>query len=1038
MKRDPRRSARRRGQGLAALTTVLLAACTGGARSVPTTTPIAVRSTDPAPTVDDSALPRLDDVATPAWKPTTRTDELELTLGEGRPTVQQAIDAFSLTYLPMPGATPSPLPDGGGIGANTALRLIESARGQLAPEQLAVLDRLDADVQAWVSVPVPDSTGTAPSTTVASAGLRKAPRPQIDPVVVTYLPLLQKAFRDWHLFRPELPQRTLELVIEQTQLKADVDMDTKYPADSASNDGSTVCRIRVFPHLWEKEQPDQVILTSFAHELFHCAQGVWNPAAGFPDWLTEGSAHFAAFDLYRAVSAPPERYSNLAWFNLATDPLAGRSYDAWPLFESYLQYGGDPYAAVQKAFEGGAAELASTGEKTAAWLQLAGLDSQYFRSFWSTNALRSTSFAEQEWMMKWPHQADLGPRDQLSFMGTRDVGAYSVTGSENFSHDQQRLKMGPEVGLVILRPTTGPLFTHSTSGTHAVAEGATLKLCFEVGGCKCPSDLTSDAFDMNTRDLVFSFAAQEGKGAAEVIALPWDAKKLCEKPVKKSAEHNGDPHLRSFDGQAFDVMAPGEFVAARDDRGGFEVQVRNQVVNHRGTGTSVVALGAATHRIVFAADLAAPAADITVAVDGKSVDPSAAGADASVKVKRMDESTWIATWPDGSFVRLHWNRGWFVSVALDASRAPHVTGLLGTPDNDVRNDLEMPDGTRVDPGDRKALDLEYAPRWYVEQKASLFDYRPGETTVTFRVTPPPPPTIDIKVVQACRAGMSSAATEAEVDACAYDVAATGDDSFVVAYSQVVTGRLAADPTSAQIGTTVIKPTGGPSASGSSITLSGTLASGVNGATGVVDQLTGTIEVKDGSIILGQAQLCAPGRDVVMRATLRGTNRYSDVHLCDPLHFNVKSHDTDEVVPGEGALWASKGGTYDIRVATDSDQPLVTNVKVSTDPSPTVVDATTLATKGYRGRLSGRGDTVVLLVSTGDRSVTWKATGMGKVCGDALYGSDPIGGGGLEGIGVCAHTDVIGGTPTGDLTVQFIIYAHTDDAVDITFLPQPAG
>ena len=46
-------------------------------------------------------------------------------------------------------------------------------------------------------------------------------------------------------------------------------------------------------------------------------------------------------------------------------------------------------------------------------------------------------------------------------------------------------------------------------------------------------------------------------------------------------------------------------------------------------------------------------------------------------------------------------------------------------------------------------------------------------------------------------------------------------------------------------------------------------------------------MKEGSIILGQAQLCGAGRDVIMRATLRGSNFYNDVHLCDPNGFNVK-------------------------------------------------------------------------------------------------------------------------------------------------------
>lgn len=95
----------------------------------------------------------------------------------------------------------------------------------------------------------------------------------------------------------------------------------------------------------------------------------------------------------------------------------------------------------------------------------------------------------------------------------------------------------------------------------------------------------------------------------------------------------------------------------------------------------------------------------------------------------------------------------------------------------------------------------------------------------------------------------------------------------------------------------------------------------------------------------------------------------------------------------------------------------------------------MASKGYSGRLSGRADTVVLLLNTGDQSVTWNVTGIDKACGDAQYGADPLGGGFVMTIGVCGHTNVVNGP--GDVTVPFIIYGHTDDTVDITFLPQPA-
>ncbi|MGB8857634.1 MAG: VWD domain-containing protein, partial [Ilumatobacteraceae bacterium] len=1007
-------------------------------------------------TIDPNGLEHLDDVEAPEWVPATRTEELAAAMADGDPTVQQAIDAFSILYLPMPGDTPTSLPLGEGLGSHTTLRLIEAARSQLAPEQLAVLDSLDAAVEDWASLDTAgaSSTGASPadgsttttidpatSTTSAPAGFRAARQPALGPVTDKYLALLQQAYLDWHAFKPDLPQTPVELIISPTQVDI-ADMDSQYPVKSIDPSRTElVCRIRVFPKMVNAGWDDDVILTAFAHELFHCAQDVWNPGGGFPDWLTEGSAHFAAFDLYSSKFPPPDHYTLPAsWFTKANAPLSTRSYPAWPLFESFRQYGGDAYAAVKKAYEGGPDAASGAGDGAAGWLSVAGMDELWFRATWSANDLRSTAFPEKEWMMNWPALSQAGPRDNITSIGVRGVGTYSVKGSKSFGQQQLVVTMAPKVGLVLALADEGPLLTHSANGTVVVPEGQTRKFCFDESGCRCPSGFTSGALPMDGRDMVFSFAAQRLRGGSEVIAVPWDSKKLCGEPEKKIGRHNGDPHLTSFDGQAFDVMAGGEFVAARDDRGGFEVQVRNEVMDGGGTGTSAVALGDGTHRIVFAGDLDAPGAT-TVAVDGKAEDATATVEAGDVTVQPEDDRNWTATWPDGSYVRLHWNHGWFATVALDAARASHVTGLLGTANDDPRDDLALADGRRIDPGDGAGLDGEYAPQWYVEQKDSLFDYRPGETTKTFRAVPPPPPTIDPETVGTCTTSLPAAATKAEVAACAYDIAATGDDSYVTAYSQVVTSRVVDDPVAAeliQFAAAPDEPAGGPAASGSSITLSGTLASGTFGRDGVVEELSGTIEVAEGSIILGQVQLCAPGRDVVMRATLRGTDNYNDVHLCDPIGFNVAFHDTDEVVAGEAALWASAGGTYDVRITTDSDEALVTNVTVSTDPDPTVVDAATTMRDGYRGTLSGRADTVVLLMNTGDGSAAWNVTGTDEACGDAQYGADPVGDGALLALGVCGHTQVVNLGPSGDLTVPFIVYTHTDDRVDVTFLPQPDG
>ena len=1059
----PRRMAACRAGAVAALVVLLCAACSDdmarpsvstvppapATNAIPDTLPA---TTETAPAENDvPSVEQLADVEAATWEPATRSDELEVQLATESPTVQEAVDAFSVTYLPMPGATPSDLPAGDGVGTHTALRLVESMRDRLAPEQVAVLDELDAGVEAWAMLPTPDSTtSTTPtsttvsstaessSTTAAPAGVRAGRRPALDAVLDRYLTLLGDAYEDWHKFKPALPQTNVELVLSSVTTGS-ADMDALYPLKSNDpTQTAPICRIRVFPLLWKTDRDDNLILTAFAHELFHCAQDVWNPGEGFPAWLTEGSASFAAFDLYSSKGVvPPDRYSQPAWwFKMAYAPLSARSYDAWALFESFRQFGGDAYAAVKSAYYADPAVIDAELDPTAAWLEVAGLDDLVFRTTWSANDLRSSSFPEQEWMMAWPTLSQAGPRDNSTSLGVRGVGTYVVRGSKSFSQQQIVVTMGPKVGFVLARATDGPLLSHSANGTVAIAEGDQRVFCFDEGGCQCPEGFSSHAEQMDGRDMVFSFAAQQQRGVSDVMAVEWDAEEFCHEE-KKTAEHNGDPHLRSFDGQAFDVMAPGEFVLAGDDRGEFEVQVRNEVMQRHGTGTSVVALGDGAHRVTFAGDLDEPG-EQTLAIDGEEVDAQAATA-GDMRIEQGAFGIWTATWPDGSSVALRWNHGWFVTVALDAAREPHITGMLGTPDDDWRDDLVLADGSHVDPADREALDGEYAPRWYVDESTSLFDYAPGESPATFRVPPPSPPTVDDDTVAACADGLPADALQSELDACAFDVAVTGDGSFVGVYTLVVADRVAANPVAQSVavaaGRAPEQPSGAP-ATGSALTLSGTLASGAFGRDGVVEELTGTIDVAEGSIILGQAELCAPDRDVTMRVTLRGSGQSNEVHLCDPFGFNRASAEGDEVVAGEAAVWASAAGTYDVRVTTDSQEALVTNVAVSTDANPTVIDVDTALGEGYTGRLEGRGDTVVLLLQTGDGSMTWNATGTEAACAAAQYGAGQLGSGDLLAIGVCGHAAVVPLGPTGDLVVPLIVYAHADAPVDVAIVPQP--
>ncbi|HRB02082.1 MAG TPA: hypothetical protein PLP26_01870, partial [Ilumatobacteraceae bacterium] len=256
------------GRASAAALLVVLAACSGDLAHGPDTTATTVSSSPGSDTTaaepstvtepTDDELPVLDDVTLPDWVPATRTEELNIAISAGSPTVQMAVDAFNLTIGPMPGATPSTLPPGTGTGTHTVRRLIEAARDQLSPDQRAALDALDASAVLVGSIG-PDGSETLatqptqptdPTTTTPPAGGFRRPQ-DLDPVSQHYLDLLRQAYLDWKAYRPDfsIPAQELSFL---NQASVIADMDSSYPANSEIQGvHGAVCQIRVYPVLWK-------------------------------------------------------------------------------------------------------------------------------------------------------------------------------------------------------------------------------------------------------------------------------------------------------------------------------------------------------------------------------------------------------------------------------------------------------------------------------------------------------------------------------------------------------------------------------------------------------------------------------------------------------------------------------------------------------------------------------------------------------------------------------------------------------------------
>ena len=1015
----------------------------------------------------DDGLPKLEDVTTPPWKPQTRTDELAAEIGQKDLTPQQAVDAFALMYPDIPGATPSDLPPGNGLGQSYTWMLIRSVRDKLASDQREFVDTAETSEEIGtinedgtstmtalanqeipgVGDPPPDDSGgtvttdnTAATNTDDTAvkpggfiGRRPAGPKQ---TYARYFRLATAAYNDWLAHRADMPPYTIQLSLSKVKIRGG-GMDTG-PVRTLAH----TCITRVDPGFVASNLSDALIKFWFAHEFFHCIQFQWNPAMDWriAPWVFDGSADWAAVDVYRSVFvAPPPALENL-WFSKPYKPLAERQYDAWALFDTVWEGGVDPIPGIHAMVNG-----VTSGDVNAA-LALGGLDGQLFRMKWSSRAYRSTQYPADDWQLSWPGpNRNAGPRENRANDGSRGVGEFDVQVNGGYTHVDKTVQMDSDVGIVDVTPSGGPLTTQTASGVIHVADGSTVRLCFAQDQCKCPEDTESGAQQMSGREIIFSFAASDGPTTAHIEARKWNEatkKEKCKKKMPKRGSSNGDPHLVTMDGQPYDMMTLGEFVTARDPAGDFEVQTRNVAAASIGSGTlsTAVAIKTGEHRVTFTVKDFTRPDGLVVRVDGEPTSEATLEID-GVTVQRQDPNA-IVTWPDGSTVELRFDFGYFVTITPSDARAAVLEGLLGSADGDFVNDLRMPDGAIVDPVYAAVPDSAFSKSWRVDSDSSLFDYDDGESVDTFAL-PYPGDTfeqlLDSAAKDKCTEALGPDAASHEINSCAYDVSVTGNESYVESYRTVVDERMAAEDAAVVVADepdtvpagSVVEPT---QTGAAALTLSGTLVAAYSDqATGtdVVTSLNGTVAAKSGTVMVFRAERCGPGATLFLNVTQRSSGESGGLFICDPNDLQLALADEDdEAILGEVYLWLPADGDYDIDIDTDGEDPNFVSVEVFVDPEPTIVDGADV-TDGYSTTLRGVGDTVV--ITSPDAGASFTATGLDTACAQEAYGASPIGTDEVWGLaGFCAHGDTVS-LPGAD--VPLVLFSRTDDPVDVMLAPQ---
>ena len=707
-----------------------------------------------------------------------------------------ALDAFAIAYGQIPGAKRPKGPLG------------EPEPSLAWPLALQVWDQLsqaqrDA-IQAKLGASY-DPAGT-PARSDRRASRAITPNPQLQAIADFYAPVIAA--------RLSLAAPTIRAFNESANFPAPSSGGATYgEAAPVTADGTSInatlppagqssgyCRIRI-PPIGQAQQGQPKMENIIAHEVLHCFQFRVAAPLSMPIWMREGTASWVG----DTVTGIPFATSHLSkYFQNPARPLFNRTYDANGFFghADEVNGPGSLWAKLPSIFaltDGPAIYAAAVGQS---------VDS--FTLSWATSMFRLSNLGSI-WNQADPYSI---PFLQVP-LAALPLTTNATLGSSPYQTAPYLVGGNPNRPLVsVLAPEGGMRAANSTTDFGPVENR-----WFAVGGKpKCPPGKTAN-FPPYTEAGPVLFLAMTGGASGKGGRVTYnDPEDFCEEEDQEPAGPsgpggtNGDPHMTTLDGLHYDFQGAGEFTLLRSDSGDLEIQARQEpwLRSDRATVNTQIAIGVEGHRVTVSAGTT-PFEPPVVRIDG-AADPLPAGSSRPLgngSVTRIRDVDWIeVTWPDGSeaVVRDVGSYGVAATVQLAAGRANAVEGLLGDFDRNPANDLATRSGKRIPytaksyggwpPFERFKVAEEYKPEffddlydqvgdsWRIEQRDSLFDYGPGQSTKTFTARSiPERPLNPAKISDRARARAERICLEAGVTEpgplrdCIIDVFVTGKVEF---------------------------------------------------------------------------------------------------------------------------------------------------------------------------------------------------------------------------------------------------------------------
>ncbi|PFX32349.1 Mucin-4 [Stylophora pistillata] len=198
-----------------------------------------------------------------------------------------------------------------------------------------------------------------------------------------------------------------------------------------------------------------------------------------------------------------------------------------------------------------------------------------------------------------------------------------------------------------------------------------------------------------------------------------------------------DPHFVTLDGKNYTFNGLGEYIMADARDGFFQLQARTKLAKGDGTAT-VFSAAAAKEGNSSIVQVELNDAGIGVLIDGESFDYISLSNESvilngSVAVAKPDNNSFLMVFPSGISVTAKAVSG-ALSLVLAAPNSfkNQTKGLLGTWNDDPEDDFLTPNGTILpSSANGKNIHYNFGLLWQVDNKSTLFTYKPGESLKTF-------------------------------------------------------------------------------------------------------------------------------------------------------------------------------------------------------------------------------------------------------------------------------------------------------------------